>query len=55
VELWITPRGRVTHNSTPAWTTLRVAHIPTASTAAKDLYIFKDLKINIWKPDPFLS
>lgn len=26
-----------------------------ASTAAKDLYIFKDLKANIWKPDPFLS
>lgn len=27
-----------------AWTTLRVAHIPTPSAAAKDFFIFKDLK-----------
>jgi hypothetical protein len=31
-------------SSTPAWTTLRVAHIPTAPATVNDSYISKDLK-----------
>jgi len=31
-------------SSTPAWTTLRVDHISTATAAANDLFIINDLK-----------
>jgi len=38
------PEAELPTSSTPAWTTLRVAHIPTAPAAVNDSYIFKDLK-----------
>jgi hypothetical protein len=43
------PKSRVIHKSIPAWTTLRVAHIPTAPAATKDFYVFKDLKPKLIK------
>ena len=51
MDLWITPKNRVTHNPTPAWTTLRVAHIFTTAAAAKDFYIKGILKplVFSWK------
>jgi len=42
MDLWITPKAGLSTSSTPAWTTLRVAHIPPASaTAAEKVFILK--------------
>jgi len=38
------PGAGLSTSSTPAWTTLRVAHIPTTSATLNDSYILKDLK-----------
>jgi len=38
------PEAGLPTNATFAWTTLRVAHMPTASAAAKDYLFFKDQK-----------
>jgi len=44
------PGAGLPTSSTPAWTTLRVDHISTASTAAKDFLIKKIFK----DKDPYI-
>jgi len=44
VDLWITQKAGLSTRSTPAWTTLCVTHISTASVTTKRLLYFKRFK-----------